>query len=256
VITVEGMPGAGKTTLLGALLAAAPDRVAVFPEAQPAGAAGAAAEILPGLLDEDAARLSLAAGLVDRGLTCLSDRCYIGTLAYRYARAETGRGDPDEYDHAIAEVARRGLRNRHAGDTVLVLRLSAAVSLDRRRTADAAARARWSEWFDPQFLDAYERFLACPRRWAPHGAAVLLVDAETPTAARTLLAATTGIAPAPRPVDRVLPCPRDCGAPRSPVVQVRGADVQLTARSLHHQPPGGTVACLRRAVDIAARWTS
>lgn len=276
MIVVEGMPGAGKTSALGALLAADPARVVVFPEAQASGDPhqsrtpevrdidtsgapenkGAAVDRpLGGLLDEDADRLALADRLTARGLLCVSDRCYAGTLAYRYARAATGRAGPDEFAAALAEVDRRGLRALHAGTTLLVLRLSPMASLARRRDAPATVRQEWREWFDPAFLDAYARFWDRPQWWAPHGATVRHVDAGATRTVRVLFAAAAGIDLVPHSAYQTLDCPGSCGAPRSPVVRLRGADVQLAARSLHWRRAGGPVACLRRAVDVAACWT-
>lgn len=276
MIVLEGMPGAGKTSALGALLAADPPRAVVFPEAAASGDAPLTRTAVPpksrtsevpdidrtaggaplaALLDEDADRLALAGRLAGRGLLCVSDRCYAGTLAYRYARAATGRDDPAALTAARAEVNRRGLPSLHAGTTLLVLHLSPAASLNRRHAAPTAVRREWGEWFDPAFLRAYARFWDRTDWWAPPGATVRHVDASSPHRLRVLLAAATGIDPVPPPVSTALACPASCGAPRSPVVRLRGADVQLAARSLHYLRPGGPVACLRRAADVAACWT-
>ena len=250
MIVAEGMPGAGKTSLLGRFLG---ERAVVFPEAQPdpAAAEGAAAG---GLLAEDAARLDQAPRLESEGRTVLSDRCYAGVLAYRHALAATGRTGPAPLDETRRTVEDLALRERHATSTIIVVRIDVATSLERRATVSPEVRARFAEWFDPRFLEAYAAFWEDPAAWAPPSAAVHVV-ADSGAAAKAV-ADAAGITPRPfgDPPEEVLSCPRACGAPRSPVVGTGGARVQLAARGLHHAHGTGRTVCLRRAETVAACW--
>lgn len=250
MIVAEGMPGAGKTTLLGRFLG---ERAVVFPEAQPDPAAeqGTGAD---GLLAEDAARLNQARRLEPTGRAVLSDRCYAGVLAYRHALAATGRTGWGPLEEARRAVAAAGLRERHAVSTLVVVRTDVATSLQRRAAAGPEVRARFAEWFDPHFLEAYAAFWQDPAAWAPPGARVHVVADSG--AAAAVVAEAAGIPPGPvgdAPA-AVLGCPRACGAPRSPVVGVNGARVQLAARGLHRVDGIGRTVCLRRAAAVAACW--
>ncbi|MFW5420990.1 hypothetical protein J0910_30695 [Nocardiopsis sp. CNT-189] len=124
----------------------------------------------------------------------------------------------------------------------------------RRAVEDPRERERFTEWFDPGFLDAYAAFWEDPASWAPPGAAVHVVDGTG--AATEAVADTAGITPAPftGPPGAVLACTRACGAPRSPAVGVGRTRMQLTARSLHRADGTTKTACLRRAAAVAACW--
>ena len=122
MIVLEGTPGAGKTTLAGWLLAAAPDRVVVFPEAQPPSETSCDAMTVRALLDEDRSRVTVAGRVAATapGALIVSDRCHLGVLAYRYARAVTGRGPREDFEHARALCDRYQLHTAHAGDHLVV----------------------------------------------------------------------------------------------------------------------------------------
>ncbi|MGH3766755.1 MAG: hypothetical protein ACRDTX_16665 [Pseudonocardiaceae bacterium] len=63
VLILDGTPGAGKTTLLGRLLESLPEKLIVFPEAQPPTALSGDAWVVRALLAEDRARIDSAARL-------------------------------------------------------------------------------------------------------------------------------------------------------------------------------------------------
>lgn len=238
MIVLDGMPGTGKSTLLGAAISAG----VVFPETQPppnADECGA----LAWLLAEDRARTRAAAALP----RVASDRCHLGVLAYRYARAAAGYCSWAEFHHARQLVGALRLDQHHADDLVLILHLDPAVSLQRR----AAAR-NGSCWFDRGFLHHYARFWNELDRWITPGPAWRHLDAAQPETAQQI-AAVLAPANAPDLLPGQLACgsPLRCGQPRSPVTRTStGAVVQLWSGALHHHTPGGPVRCLRTAADL------
>jgi hypothetical protein len=114
VLVFEGSPGARKTTLLGRLLESLPEKVIVFPEAQPPPTLTDDAQVVRALLAEDCARIESAARLhaLRPALVVASDRCHLGVLAYRYALAKTGCAPRQVFDHTLATVAEFRLDQR------------------------------------------------------------------------------------------------------------------------------------------------
>jgi hypothetical protein len=262
VIVLEGTPGAGKTTLLGRLLEALPDRLAVFPEAQPPREAPSDAEVARHLLAEDRARIDAARTLTsaDPGIVVASDRCHIGVLAYRYARCATGCAPWRDFDYALSVCASLGLVEGHREDSIIVL-LVDPVSSVKRRVGFAHDR-RYRIWYGLDFLTAYNRFLEHLSTWMPANAAAVIihsvVDGQTGWACLLAALPSTTVL-RPRRVDhpgqdRVLTCASACTATRSRVVLARGAATQLYTGAVHRQRPTGTIACLQSAQQVTAAW--
>ncbi|CAM5505526.1 hypothetical protein SALBM311S_05416 [Streptomyces alboniger] len=147
-----------------------PDGVVVFPEAQPEQGATDEHVIAEALLAEDLDRAVWADRLEERrpAIRVLSDRCYIGVLAYRHAMWQSGRLPRIHFDRALEACLRLGLPDRHRRNKVLVLITQPSVSV-RRRTRNADA-AEFSHWFDLEFLEAYNAFLeSTPGIFREHG---------------------------------------------------------------------------------------
>jgi hypothetical protein len=262
VIVLEGSPGAGKTTLLGHLLAALPERLLVFPEAQPPRGVDDDARIVRALLAQDAGRVTAAATVAAAAPDAViaSDRCYLGVLAYRYALARLGRTGWAQFHHALTVSEELGLLAAHAGHTVIVLCLDAVESV-RRRAAHADDQ-RYGIWFDHGFLAAYNDFWGQLDRWVSVGAGWILADAAVTTGWSAVTAALPSAVVTAAPVARdgtgsgSLACGNGCATPRSPVVTASGTATQLFTSAVHRQYGDGPVVCRRGAGDIAADWVA
>ncbi|MGH3571706.1 MAG: hypothetical protein ACRDUW_07740 [Pseudonocardiaceae bacterium] len=249
VLILDGTPGAGKTTLLGRLLESLPEKLIVFPEAQPPTALSGDAWVVRALLAEDRARIDSAARLhtVHPDLVVVSDRCHIGVLAYRYALVGTGRAPRQVFDHALAIVDEFRLGEGHRSDTVVILRLDPAQSIHRR--AAHAHDGRWRLWYDPEFLAAYNHFLDHLRQWTSVGAGWTVCDAADTASWPSLL---PGADPA---ATRSRESPHACGCaePRSAVVTSHGVPTQLYTSAIHRYADT-RIRCLRGAGEITAEW--
>ncbi len=255
MLVLEGSPGAGKTTLLGRLLESRPEKLIVFPEAQPPPAPSSDAHIARALLAEDRARIEGAARLhaLHPDLVVASDRCHIGVLAYRYALVTTGRAPRQVLDHALAIAEKFDLGEGHRSDTVLILRLDPAQS--RHRRAAHAHDGRFRLWYDPEFLAAYNTFLDQLRRWVPMGASWVLCDAADPASWPSPL--PTPDTTARHSTDGRMP-PEACGCaePRSAVVSAHGVPTRLYTSALHRHRPDTMTRCLRGAQEITDDWVT
>jgi thymidylate kinase len=219
VIVLEGTPGAGKTTLLGSMIERDPDRVVVFPEAQPERGATDEHLIAEALLAEDLDRTTWAHRLeyYRPGLRVLSDRCYIGVLAYRHAMWQSGRLPRTYFDRALEACLRLGLPDRHRRNKVFILITQPSVSIKRR--AMHAGVAEFSKWFDLDFLEAYNAFLESTPGVFPENTVVVREVEEMWDLLTTRATGST--------------CPRCRSEPRSAMVQTQNGAVQLYASGLH-----------------------
>ncbi|MGH3821853.1 MAG: hypothetical protein ACRDRA_03280 [Pseudonocardiaceae bacterium] len=264
MLILDGTPGAGKTTLLGHLLESLPEKLIVFPEAQPPAAMSGDARVVRALLAEDRARIDSAARLhaLHPDLVVASDRCHIGVLAYRYALVETGRAPRQVFDHALAIVDEFHLGEGHRSDTVVILRLNPAQSIHRR--AAHAHDGRWRLWYDPEFLTAYNHFLDHLRQWTSVGAGWTVCDAADTASWPSLLPGTDPAATRPRRSERRSsrrhcadgrepPHACGCAEPRSAVVTSHGVPTQLYASAIHRYADT-RIRCLRGAREITADW--
>jgi len=268
MIVLEGTPGVGKTTLLGRLLEALPDRLVIFPEAQPplAGPSMGDAAIIRHLLAEDRARIDAAKRLrdADPEVVVASDRCHIGVLAYRSALCATGRAPRGDLDRALALADSLQLGEGHRDDSILILLIDPGESIDRRH--GFAHDPRYQIWYDLDFLAAYNHALQHLPEWTPiTNPAIEHVTVEASGWSWLLGVLPPGSAPqsVPQLLDADpatqgggLRCPSVCTATetRSRVVLARGAVTQLSTKAVHRQRAGGTVTCLQKAEHVAAAW--
>ncbi|NUW38685.1 AAA family ATPase [Nonomuraea rhodomycinica] len=238
MIVLEGTPGAGKTTLLGSIVEHHHHRVIVFPEAQPEAGVNDEFAIATGLLEEDLDRVRWAERLEGFGrLSVLSDRCYIGVLAYRHALWQTGKLDKSHFVRAREYCLKLGLRDRHRRSRVFIFITSPAVSIQRRSRYSAIAEH--AVWFDSDFLEAYNSYLEGSHSEFPDD--IVYVKNMEPLMDLLLRRANDGE-----------PC-GTCGSePRSTVVPAHDTMVQLYARGLHirHQDKEVCVDTARQAVDM------
>lgn len=259
MIVIDGSPGAGKTTLLGRMLEALPDRLVIFPEAQPFRSVSDDAAAARGLLAEDLARTAAADRLATArpDLIVASDRCHLGVLAYRHALRRTGRVPHRDLDHAIDLCRSHMLEDAHRGDAILVLLIEPHEST--RRRAPFAHDGRYRIWYDLDFLEAYNQAMAELAQTFTSGATVVVLDVThgpppPPVLTAVLppnLADLVAAAPDPGPPLATVTCRSGCAEPRSHAVISGAGSAQLFASSVHVQHPG-RVACLRSASDIEA----
>ncbi|MEU7322514.1 hypothetical protein ABZ682_18425 [Streptomyces griseoviridis] len=207
---IDGMPGAGKTTALHRLQDTLPHQVVVFPEAQPPDDLISDEATARYLLTEAQGRLVDAQRLQQAhpGLLVFSDRCHIGVLAYRYALQVTGQGSRQDFDRALELADHFGLTAPGAHDHVLVLLVDPAESVARRSAY--AHDDRYRLWFDPDFLDAYHRFLTHLGTWLPPDS-FTTHDATTSSAWTVLLSALP-----PHLTERLAPTPATADRPEAP----------------------------------------
>jgi thymidylate kinase len=235
MIVFEGTPGAGKTTMIGSILAQAPDRVIVMPEAQPAPQYADDAVITEALLQEDLDRLDAAHHLTDHEpmLSLVSDRCYIGVLAYRYAMWKSGRMPRENYDRARTRCLDLGLHEKHRDSTVIIVVTPPMISILRR--GQYATSRRYAEWFDTGFLESYNRFLRHRQEIFPKRTFVINdTNMSWPTAAPS-----------------TANCPVCQSAPRSSRLSGSGISVQLHARGLHiRRSTWQSDVCAQTARDV------
>lgn len=236
MIVLEGTPGAGKSTLLGSIIERQPDQVVVFPEAQPAEGETDEDEIAARLLAEDQERIELADAIESKGLSVLTDRCYVGVLAYRYALWQSGRLSRGPFDRARRVCSLLDLPRRYSRSAVYVLLASPQMSIERRRRY--GDRPEFSTWFDSDFLEAYNAYLLS----APSELPDRTVIVEDGAPLWDLLAGPT----APGRM-----CPKCRSEPRSAVVESRGSMIQLFARGLHIEADGDVV-CANTAQELLA----
>ncbi|MGH3697864.1 MAG: hypothetical protein ACRDRU_15305 [Pseudonocardiaceae bacterium] len=264
MLVLEGSPGAGKTTLLGRLLESLPEKLIVFPEAQPPATLSGDAQVARALLSEDRARIEGATRLhaLHPDLVVASDRCHIGVLAYRYALVTTGRAPRQVFDHALAIADEFDLGEGHRSDTVVILRLDPAQS--RHRRAAHAHDQRFRLWYDPGFLAAYNTFLDHLHRWTYVGAGWTVCDAADPASWPSLLPSVDPAATRPRRSGRASrwgphadgrQAPHACGCtePRSAVVTSHGVPTRLYTSAIHRYANTRT-HCLRDAQEITEDW--
>ncbi|MGH3717253.1 MAG: hypothetical protein ACRDRI_00105 [Pseudonocardiaceae bacterium] len=252
MLVLEGSPGAGKTTLLGRLLESLPEKLIVFPEAQPPPALSDDGQVARALLAEDRARIEGAARLhtLNLDLVVASDRCHIGVLAYRYALVTTGRAPRQVFDHALATVDEFDLGEGHRSDTVVILRLDPAQS--RHRRAAHAHDRRFRLWYDPEFLTAYNTFLDHLHHWMAVGAGWTVCDAAD-TASWPSLLPTPDTAARHRTDTQVPPEAGGCAEPRSAVVTSQGVPTRLYTSAIHRYANTRT-HCLHGAQEITDDW--
>lgn len=249
MLVLEGIPGAGKTTHLAHLLTSCPERLVLFPEAQPPRH-GTDTAAMRQLLDEDHARTEKARRVEENHLGRLvaSDRCHLGVLAYRYAWARLTNRWTD-FHRTLAYSGELGLDERHHDDTLLILHLSPDASLQRRR--HSAADPRHELWYAPDFLAAYGKFFTQLDQWATPGPRWAHHPADDNAIADTISALAASAPARPPAIHRHdLTCDNDCGTPRSAAVATTDVAVQLWSSALHQQRPGKPVRCLRTAEAI------
>jgi hypothetical protein len=235
MIILEGTPGAGKTTFLGARITTWPDTCMVFPEAQPRSNLVGDLEIAPDLLLEDSTRLLLAhqLAMTKPGIHVYSDRCYIGVLAYRKALVQLGFLSLSALRRVEGLVEDLNLPRGHALDHLYVCVVAPQISLRRRI---ASHSYRYSIWFEPDFLTAYNESLG--GLVEASGIPVTWIDASRmgmgPRRLRKLS-------------HHVDSC---CGDARSPCAErADGSTMQLFANTLHVQQTDAFYCC-NRAVDV------
>jgi thymidylate kinase len=155
LVVFEGTPGAGKTSLVRWL--ASKTCVPVVPELdhhaeQSSHRRGAN---FAWYLRKERDRQPLLEKLLSVGNVVLQDRWYFSTLAFAFARAQLAARD-SLYRRQRAVVKR--IIERCPFHPQLVVRMVVDQSVGMRRRDAFKADARYSMWYDPQFLAAYEKF--------------------------------------------------------------------------------------------------
>jgi len=155
LVVFEGTPGAGKTSLVRWL--ASKTLVSVVPELDhhAENSSHRRGGNFAWYLRKERARQPLLEKLLSAGNVVLQDRWYFSTLAFAFARAQLAARD-SLYRRQRAVVER--IIERCPFQPQLVVRMVVDQSVGMKRREAFKADARYSVWYDPQFLAAYEQF--------------------------------------------------------------------------------------------------